>query len=195
MAASKPFGAGQRDNSSVRQGVDSNTVIASRAFLGTAILSGFLADHLLFELGVLALWLRWAIAVHLSYLLFFGLVQIWLNRVPRGARPGPDEAGPAMPGWLHATAAMGRGFPPLGLLLFPFLVLWGAFRATILLVRDCPEILSEAAQTKAWAALVFKRTSLPFLGILSLCLFIALCAHIACPGSSRPLQAVLSCSP
>src|SRR5690348_11493644 len=51
--------------------------------LALVLLSGLLASRLLLRAGVASMALRYPVAVILSYLVFFGLVRIWLAYVCR----------------------------------------------------------------------------------------------------------------
>lgn len=59
--------------------------------LGSTFLAGLVATKILLELNVNRLWLRYAIAVGFAYLLFLGLIRLWLWYVGISARRERDE--------------------------------------------------------------------------------------------------------
>jgi hypothetical protein len=85
------------------------------AMLALVLLSGALASRLLLAAGVTSMGLRYPIAVLLSYLMFFGLVRIWLAYVcrvaaaRRKASEGPSGDGSLLDGWSGSGSGGGGG--------------------------------------------------------------------------------------
>jgi hypothetical protein len=188
--------------------------------LGGVVLSGVGTSKLLLELGVDSLLERYAAAVVLSYLIFFGLVRIWLwyvtRATPQGSSSGVGDVGDVWVGGGCGGGSGGSGgsggfsldVDGEGAII---LIVLGIAVAALLgvgiyLVYQAPLILGEAAfqgvlagslvratrrmDAPGWAGSVLRSTFVPFLIALAVAALAGGVCDWLCP-EARKLSEVL----